>query len=147
MGNSNCISTSFCDFDCCGYDGWCPTSSDGCYYYYPNAGVIAGAVIGSVAGLAIIIVIACYCYRQRQLERLRVELERNQSQAIYRHNNSMGSQPIIQMANGPQVQPIYYNQQVPPYQPIVGQPMNPPYLIGNQSPYPQGMPNQNIYYP
>lgn len=70
--NSNCWSQN-CNYNCCDFWGYCTSNPNNCYHYYHdtnNAGVIAGAVIGGVLGIALIIILICYCYKRRQQQRL-----------------------------------------------------------------------------
>lgn len=91
--NSNCYRIT-CDGDCCNYYGSCPedfsnryydTTYTTCYYYYDTyyqkqqsarSGSIAGAVIGGIFGILIIIGIAWYCKRKRDAQR-QLEVQQN----------------------------------------------------------------------
>ncbi len=70
--NINCFREN-CDYNCCDYWGDCVADPNECYYYYSDLhpGAIAGIVIGSVIGVAILIAIACYCYRKKNLDLIR----------------------------------------------------------------------------
>lgn len=88
----NCYS-QYCNYNCCDYMGSCPMMSYQCHYYYKpkdtstelGEGTIAGIVVGSVVGLAIIIALICYCCRKRQKEAYQEQLS---MQSMHNLNNA-----------------------------------------------------------
>lgn len=53
--SSSCIIQN-CTYNCCNYQGTCPASITGCYYYYPTPVILSiGTIIGIVIGCLVLL--------------------------------------------------------------------------------------------
>lgn len=63
-----------CRYDCCDINGYCPSSSSNCYYYY-STGMTTGAIVGIIIGIlfffgfVFLMVYLCRRCRERQMAR------------------------------------------------------------------------------
>jgi hypothetical protein len=138
--NSNCYYQD-CNYNCCDFFGNCVSNPNNCYYYYyssSNAGIIAGAVVGSIIGAILIIILICYCYRRREQARMQEEI-RNQNLYNQNSNPNNGTTFVLQGYGQNEPNPAYgngnpyaqsNNQLGNNYPAAYGQPMGQPAYFG-----------------